>query len=364
MPRALIFDKPGFVDFKISGKTNVFARQVLIPESFFVELEKKIIEKYGEQGKKILYSIGKKFGYSFAQLGRFENINDHPGNEVKSWITIASKFIEGTYASKIEQVIKLEDKQVEYRLVNFVICRKLGYDFLLATGGAAGVISWLLQDKEIEAFYHDSEFINGEHNCIVTCAPYDVLVANKKEPFREINLDGLKQDIEQYNKFNSEVRIRYTKSFSNYLDAGIFSYEKGIITFKSSNERFFLMEISGMYLLEIELKKKGFDSYIFETAFSVGMGIFGELIKDTQSVSELMSGLGWGEIITSANKKPVDIIINHFPWTNWYRDIDFLVLRGFLSGMLSKVYNREIRLEKPHIDIHNGYLTLIVGEER
>ena len=129
IPKALIFDKPAFVDFKISGKTNVFARQILVPETFFVDLEKRLVDEYGDAGKSAMYSIGKKFGYSFSQLGRFENIKDHPGDAVKDWVIVASKFVEGTYASEIKQTTDVANETVDYVLKNFVICRNLGYDF-------------------------------------------------------------------------------------------------------------------------------------------------------------------------------------------------------------------------------------------
>jgi hypothetical protein len=87
--------------------------------------------RVGDKGKGVMYSLGKKFGYSFAQLGRFENIKDHPGEGVKDWIIVASKFVEGTYASEISQTIDVKNKTVDYTLKNFVICRKLGYDFFL-----------------------------------------------------------------------------------------------------------------------------------------------------------------------------------------------------------------------------------------
>ena len=209
IPKALILDKPGFVDFKISGKTNVFARQVLVPEGFFIQLEKDIIEEYGDAGRSAIYSIGKKFGYSFSQLGRFENIKDHPGNGIKDWIIIASKFVEGTYASEIRQEIDLSSKTVNYTLKNFVICRKLGYDFFLATGGAAGVIAWLLQDKTIEGYYSNSKVVDNKYICNVTCSTFDNLKSSKDKVFRETNLDGLQQEVKQYNLFNQEVKVRY-----------------------------------------------------------------------------------------------------------------------------------------------------------
>lgn len=363
IPKALIFDKPGFVDFKISGKTNVFARQMLVPEDFFVALEKKVVEKYGDAGKSAMYSIGKKFGYSFSQLGRFENIKDHPGNGVKDWIIIASKFVEGTYATEIRQTADVDKKTVDFELKNFVICRKLGYDFFLAAGGAAGVIAWLLQDKDIEGYYYDSKLEGDEHVCKVKCAPFDSLKTNNLKVYKEINLDGLQQDIQQYNKFNEEVTIRYTKSFSSYLDAKIFSYEKGIIKFKSRGDRFFLMEVSGLYLLELELKTQKMDGYIFDIAYLVGEDLFGEFGLDALSVLEVITALGWGEVLLLPDTKDkIEIVISHFPWTNWYKDIDFLIVRGLLSGVFSKIYKRNINLGKPQVDMNNNYLTLLFKE--
>ena len=38
IPGALVFNKPGFVDFKISGKTSIYARQIFYPEDFLSNL--------------------------------------------------------------------------------------------------------------------------------------------------------------------------------------------------------------------------------------------------------------------------------------------------------------------------------------
>lgn len=363
IPKALIFDKPGFVDFKISGKTNVFARQMLVPEDFFIQLEKKVIDEYGTSGKKAFYSIGKKFGYSFSQLGRFENIKDHPGDGVKDWIIIASKFVEGTYASEIRQTANVSEKTVDYVLKDFVICRKLGYDFFLATGGAAGVIAWLLQDKEIEGYYYDSQFDGTNYICRVKCAPLKTLKLTNSEVFSETDLDNLQQNIQQYNKFNEEVELRYTKSFSSYLDAKVFTYENGIIKFKSTDERFFLMEVSGLYLLELGLKERKMDNIIFDVAYSVGQELFGDHGMDAQAALELTTALGWGEVILLPPiKNKMQIVINHFPWTSWYKNVDFLIISGLLSGIFSKLYKREIKLGKPQVDMNNNYLTLLFKE--
>lgn len=361
IPKALIFDKPGFVDFKISGKTNVFARQIMMPEDFFVDLEGRIIKKYDNIGRAALYSVGKKFGYSFAQLGRFENINDQ-GDKVKDWIIIASKFVEGTYASEINPTIDLKNKTVDYTLKNFVICRKLGYDLFFATGGTAGLIAWLLQDKTIECTLYSS--ITNKDNINeskIKSAPPEILKKFAlKDLFTETDLDHLAQDIPTYNTFNSEIQLDSMKSFSSYLNAKIFSYEDGIIILNSSNERFFLMESSGMYLLEFELKKRQLDSELFDIAYEVGENMFGTLCSDIQSASELMTALGWGEVIILNSDKKMEVIIKHFPWTNWYKEIDFYIIRGFLSGILSKIYKKKIELNKPVLDTSNSYLTILL----
>ena len=364
IPKAQVLDKPGFLVFKISGKTNVYARQMLVPEDLFVKLEKKIVEKYGDGGRSSLYSAGKKFGYSFAQLGRFENIKDHPGEGIKDWIIIAGKFIEGTYASEMHPTTEVQKELVDSVLKNFVICRKLGYDFFFATGGAAGVIAWLFQDKEIEGYYYDNNSSEEEHTCKVLCAPYKTINKIKDtEVFRETNLDNLKQDISSYTKFNSISQVRYSKSFSDFLDAKIFSYDMGIINLNKNNERFFLMEASGMYLLETELRNKKMDNEIFDAAFEVGKGIFGNISSDLKSSSETMTALGWGETTILKDKDKVKVIINHFPWTSWYNQIEFFIVRGILSGICSNVCKRVVKLQKPELDISNKYLALVFNEE-
>jgi hypothetical protein len=60
IPNAQIFNIPGFVIFKITGKTNVYTRQVIFPEDIIVNFQRDIISKYGKEAKQNLYSMGKK----------------------------------------------------------------------------------------------------------------------------------------------------------------------------------------------------------------------------------------------------------------------------------------------------------------
>ena len=106
------------------------------------------------------------------------------------------------------------------------------------------------------------------------------------------------------------------------------------------------------------------DKNIFDIAFKAGITILGEITKNVQSTLELIAALGWGEalIFNKADNK-IQVVINHFPWTNWYKEINFVIISGFISGIISKVYKREVRLGAPKTDMHNGYLTLILKEE-
>lgn len=357
LPRALIFDKPGFVNFKISGKTYVFARQVLMPESIILDFEKKLIEKFGAEGEKTLYSIGKRFGYSFGQLGRFENIRDHPGNKVKKWVAIASKFVEGTYASNIDQKTSVSKQTVDYALKNFVICDKLGYDFFLASGGAAGVIAWILQNPDIEGYLYDSTFDKeGVNTSKVLCGPSRTLKSKYGAGvYSERYVDDLQQNPMEYEAFNKDVDIQHKKSFQTYLDANYFTYKKGIIS--HGKERFFLLEVTGMYLLEKGLRED-MKPLLFDSAFDLGSRVFHE--SDTLGIMEILSALGWGEVLILPSSKKIKVIIKHFPWTKHYKDIDYLLIRGMLSGFFSRIYKKKILLDKPKLEVTSEGLTLLL----
>jgi len=367
MPRALIFDKPGFVDFKISGKTQIFVRQLLFPESFFVNLEREVINKYGEKGAQILYSIGKRFGYSFAQVGRFENIKDHPGNSVKKWITIACKFVEGTYASEISNQANIEKETIDVIFRNFAICRKLGYDWFIAIGGGAGVMAWILQNPKIEGVLYDGKFEdNGDHFCRLRYAPPAMLEELKGKIcggkiLTETGVDDLTPNFVDYLRFNAEVGIKYKKSFKDFLDARLFDYKRGVITY--GDERFFLLTVDALYLLELGFGKENMQKVIFDNAFKVGKEIFSNKLNNISDILGLLSALGWGEPIDFSTKQKFKVIINHFPWTKWYAMVDHVLISGFLSGVFSNVYKKNIIFRlKGHDLTHNSLSLIFEGE--
>jgi predicted hydrocarbon binding protein len=359
IPRALIFDKPGFLDFKISGKTEIFARQLIVPELFFVNFEKKLIEKFGQSGAKKLYSVGKRFGYSFAQLGRFENINDHPGEAVKDWIIIATKFIEGTYAKNISQNIDVSSKTVEYSLTDFVVCEKLGYDYFLAQGGAAGVIAWIFQDSSIEGYLKGSSSKNDNYICEVVCSPKDKLIDrfDSKDILIENDLSGLEHDAASYNSFNSEVDLGVTTSFQTLLDTRTFEYNEGKVIYQ--NNRFFLLEATALYMLE-ETFSGDMRKILADTAYEIGDTVISQLSKGTiTDISEILTALGWGKV-TILSTNPFKVVLEHFPWTRLSSKSDFVIISNMLSGCLSRIAGKSCRFNKCLKDTSNGYLNILL----
>ncbi|MBT4870016.1 MAG: hypothetical protein HON47_00380 [Candidatus Diapherotrites archaeon] len=365
IPGALVFNKPGFVDFKISGKTSIYARQIFYPEDFFVKFESRIVGAFGDEGRKQLYSIGKKFGYRFAQSGKFENVSNNPGDKIKKWISIVSKFVEGTYASLIENTTDVSLKKTDFTLKNFTVLEELGYEYIFATGGTAGLMAWMFQDPTIEVVLHDVKGNKGNYDGVVTSAPFNYLNSHFKDQliFSETNLDGLSEEFQNYVSFNQHAEIMHKKSFQSYLDFNFFKYQKGIITF--NNNRFFLFETSGTYLIEYELlksKKKKYLDILFGAAFDTGYETMSQFGSNLNEVFEVLSALGWGEVLQfSSAGNQIKISINHFPWSKWYDDIDFLMVRGFLSGIVSKINKKKMLFEKPVIDLSKGSLSLLFG---
>ena len=116
-------ENPGFIFFKISGKTPIFARQIIMPESFFVNLEQKVAATKKDALRKRLYSAGKKFGFSFSILGGFSKASEKSVKELPGYINIINKFIEGTYAAKISCEVDAEKQICRYESRKFC-CNK------------------------------------------------------------------------------------------------------------------------------------------------------------------------------------------------------------------------------------------------
>ena len=263
IPRSQVIDKPGFVIFRISYKTNVYSRQIVVPESLFVLIEKNTAAKYGERGKRILYSIGKRFGYRFATISRVLMIRDTDKKGFINYGNILVKFIEGTYASNISNHVDLENETIKFTFDNFVICRKSGIGFLISVGGIAGICSYMFCNPKIEAVQPKCQG-RGDNRCIVISAPKSILKKMGYEVFEEENVENI-QPHYSYREMNKIRDVKSNLSLKGLIENNIFGFERGFISYKG--ERYFIVEASFPYLIEEGIKRlRGGEKFLFNSS--------------------------------------------------------------------------------------------------
>lgn len=344
IPKAQVLDRPGFVLFKISGATQGYSRQLIMPERFFSDLEKAVCDGLGDEGSKLLYSFGKKFGVRFSLVGNIKSFEDVHSVEFKNYVYLVARFVEGTYSSGITHQVDENNKMIEFQLNNFIICSKSGKGFFLSAGGIAGIWSKLTKDDAVEAIHFKCQG-NGNEFCEVIAAPVKYL----EEKFgniiiKENNLGGL-GITKDYYSFNAPVSIQNsTKSFQFFLNSNVFKYKDGIIT--KRDERFFIIEASVIYLVEkvFSANEKAIQ-ILKKVSFDAGFNIVDDQNKNIGYLVDTLAALGFGDPLIL--KKPDGVVVNfnYFPWTEFTKESNNLFLENFISGALSKVMEKEIHLK-------------------
>lgn len=355
MPRAQIIDKPGFVAFNVSYKTNIYSRQVIMPESLFVSLEKRVIEDYGKVGGRALYSLGKKFGYRFATMSNVVDIKDANRKDFLRYVDILSKFVEGTYARNLSSSVNLKKSIIKFNFNDFIICRKSGIGYIFSSGGIAGIWARMLCNPKIEAFQPKCQG-RGDEKCTVISAPLKILDEIGYKAMSEGNLSGLEMGT-NYRSMNDIRSVQYAKSsLKDFIEDRFFSFNRGMINYKG--DRYFIVEASLNYLLEMELKRfKWGEGLLFDISFEYGKALAKKEVHNNpcKFITDFMSALGWGDILASKRGGDYNVSVNCFPWTNWYRDIKYIIFRGILSGIISGFSGRKVVLK--------NFKTYILGDQ-
>jgi hypothetical protein len=126
-----------------------------------------------------------------------------------------------------------------------------------------------------------------------------------------------------------------------------------------SNQRFFLAEATALYLLEKYLDTES-KKILEDAAFSTGFDIFGTFGNgNLLAVSEVLTALGWGKITILGSKTNMKLVLEHYPWTKYYNDVDFCIIRGLLSGAISNITGSKVTFKTTVKDISKGYLNLM-----
>ena len=361
MPRAQVLDQPGFIVFKMGGKSKIYSRQIIFPESFLVDLEVALIDKFGEDAKSSLYIAGKKFGYVFATMGNFFTAKTFSENKkLIEYIELLNNFIEGTYAKKMSFVSDLGVLKFDFTLDNFIACNKSGMGYFLPTGAAAGLLCYLFERDDIEGIQTKCQG-RGEKDCLITYAPENYFKTNNipflvANPFEKIKVQS---DYANWNRIQS---TKYSKkSFQALLNAKYFTYDQGVI--QKESQRYFIFEASGVYILENELKNKpDFLSVLFDVSIKQGKMLWEIGAKDTSALSDLLTSFGWGDVFIMKKANKLLINIDFYPWTSLFDKSEFTIIHGILKGALSKIENREVIFNAPKKSFASGSMSISFTE--
>jgi len=361
IPKITIIDHPGFIATRHGLMTAVYIRQILMPESFLVDLENKIVKKYGEKGEQLLYSIGKKFGWRYAEVTNIPIIEKYDKKmfDVSAYFIV--RVIECTYAERLSHKINLDLKEFDLVMDNYVVCRKNGKGYIFSSGGVAGIWAYAMQDTSIEGVQIKCQG-RGDKKCEAICAPPEVLEKKGLKFFRETNLDGLEID-PMYEDMNKIRKPEYADtSFEDMINFGFFDYSRGVV--RHRDERYFLCEATLPYLLELGLKKlKDGTKILFDCAFTHGERI-GKLqgkVDPQRFMMQFLSASGWGDVLVLKSKGGYKVISAYFPWTKFAGDVKFEMYRGLVSGLLSGCLNKEIILSNVEVDTRGEGLTVILS---
>jgi len=361
MPRLEIIDHAGFIAMKPSISGQIHLRQILMPESVLVDLENQIVDKYGDESRKVLYSIGKKFGYRVSGMMAIPTVDRYTKKEFLAFAYFLVRFVECTYSSNLSHRINLKSSEFDLTMDEYVVCRKNGKGYIMTEGGLGGIWAYVMCDPSIEAIQTKCQGRDDE-KCEVICAPPEILEKKGLKFFRETNLDDLKID-PMYGDFNKIREPQYAKnSFEDLINIRFFDYSKGVV--KHKGERYFLCEASLIYLIELELKKlEDGTKLLFNCAFDHGKQISELQGKcDCQEfIMQFLSASGWGDILILKSEGGYKVTSYYFPWTKFANDVKFEMYRGLISGLLSGCLNKRIVLDNVDIDTLGDGLTVILS---
>lgn len=293
-------------------------------------------------------------------MSNFTTVKNSSTEEISKFAYLLVRYIEGTYAQQAEHEADVKNQRFIIYFDNYIVCRHNGIGHIMTEGGITGIWSYGMQNNSIEGVQLECQG-RGNQRCIVVCAPDNEIQEKTKNVFRERDLIELKSD-STYKSLNEVQKTTYVKnSLKDLLNAGFFTYKKGILSYK--DHRFFHCESHILYLLEQEIiKLNNGEKTLFDACFEYGKSL-GETYgkKDFEKfIPDFFSALGFGDILI-INSDRLAIQFVFFPWTIFSKESKYIILRGIMSGVVSSITGKNILLN--NIDAHIGkYLTLTIKE--
>lgn len=343
LPNAEDIRNSGYILSKFTDKNKeISVREFFFPEKFYSEFESRIVKELGREGEETLYSIGKRFGYRYAMISRYTKAKDMKKKALEDFMYIFTRYIEVVYASKLEHKINIEEKTLELVGSSYVGCERNGLGYILLIGAWTGVWAYIMDDSNIEGIQITCQG-RGDKSCKLVCAPSEELKKIAGKIYTEKNMSKLEEDYAKYEVLNKVYpTIAKNISLKSMIEERVFKYEKGKLFF--GNERMVGIEFSTYYFMDNAFSKdKKTKKLLFDIAFEIGKETGKG--RDPVFVQRFLSSIGFGDVQVINEKDSFKVRFYHFPWTNLSKECEFVILRGYTSGLLSAATKKEQILE-------------------
>lgn len=352
MPKKEILDHPGFIGENLSGKEDIYLRNVALPEELFVKIEDNVNKT------ELWYRIGKKFGYRYAMISSLPRYSEVGKKEFRESTYTVMKYMESIcYWKEGKFNLNYEKKILDLNLEEFMVCNKnkKGNIFL---GAAAGLWSYMIEDKRAEAVQPQCQG-RGDQKCRIKASPRSKLENNFEVDMSDYQLD-ISKDYQIHNQIKDTDYAE--NSMQDFKEIGFFEYREGL--FYHNDFRYIWTESSLIELIGSELGAD-YEEELFDSAFQVGKEIVAEDTERNMEkfIVEYLSATGWGDTKIKEKNDRYQVHSLMFPWTRFTEDTSFPVFRGLVSGMITEFEQREVRLSEIQKDDKGGTFSILAEED-
>ena len=340
VPNQEVIDKPGFIINKVSGKGKLtYLRDIVFPELLFEKIENKTFERYGESGLKKLYSAGKKFGLYYHTISN-SPILQKEDTQIKNYVYFFVRYLEATgYGIGLTHEVDMDKKILKIKADEFIVCRHNGKNYIVGSGGGAGLWAGLTGDSNVEGV-QTSCVGRGDDCCDIIYAPRSVL----KEmgiPFFECNYKPDVKFSDSYMRMNEIRKTEFVKeSLKSYIDFGLLKYRDGRLYL--GDTFLYLCDANINGFIENELDRE----LLFSASREAGLEISKNIKSlDINQICSFLGACGWGDVLIFRRGELIEVNVKYAPWSEILETTNMAILSGYISGFLSYIYG-DVKLRK------------------
>lgn len=331
------FNSPGYLLHPSASDSRLFIRNIIFTESFFVELTKTLIEKKGDDGKQMLYTAGKQYGYRFAVLNRYPKGNVNKVTIRPLWDLHKSlAHMEEIITHHVDPQLKLAEIEIE----DLIVASKSELWYSPVSVGA-GLWCYLNGDYSLESSAKKSA--KGKY--ILLLGPREILA---EKGFEVIESDKIPRNFDnsEYMLHNqSMMKLGNNFTLKKLIEDKEIILRKGSMYLSNSEDRIFILELSRMYGLE-ELIDEGFIIEASHKSF-YDIGLYNKSPKDPYNrLSEFLTAFGFGLVYILKDKDKILITFNGYPWfPPKPENTSFAYIKGAITGFLDGATGKKHKIE-------------------